>query len=118
MQKWIILILFISFSSCITKEQLKAAFIAGFYESSIFHYKFEMYPDSTFCLNNGLSKDIGEWVYENDTFFLYLEDSSKLNLVAKINNLKVENFKHKFRILKNMKLKSFSPSKIINLNKI
>lgn len=119
MKKLLILIThtIIVLSSCSKTESRKAAFMAGYYESSIIDYKFEMYPDSTFFLRRGLGKDKGIWQQEKDTFLLFIQDTLEMKLIAKITNSKAEVYVNEFRILKEMNLKTFSPPIIVQYPK-
>jgi len=100
-------------TSCASNKKKKKAFIAGWLEGSIVHYRFEMYPDATFLLDNGLNTDNGIWLNQKDTFLLFLKNGSESILVAQIINLEAESFLPKFSVLKKMNLKSFSPPKVI-----
>jgi hypothetical protein len=114
MQKIIYILLILSaclLVSCTSKKPKKAAFMASWFDSGIIFYQFEMYPDSSYCLDI-LGPEYGIWKVENDTFLLFEEDNLK-EPIAKIFELKCFYGKGGHGILRRMNLKAFDPPKII-----
>lgn len=99
------------FISCTSNQPRKEAFIAGYFDSSIIFYQFEMYPDSSYCLDI-IGSGYGIWSVKNDTFLLFKKDNLK-EPIAKIFELKCFYGKEGHRILKQMNLKAFDPPKVI-----
>lgn len=97
--------------SCISDEPKKEAFIAGYYDSGILFYQFEMYPDSSYCLDI-LGAEYGIWKVEKDTFLLFENENLKTP-IAKIFELKCFYGMKGHGILRRMYLKVFDPPKVI-----
>jgi hypothetical protein len=114
MQKIIHLLLILSaylLVSCTSKQPPKKAFIAGYFDSGMIFYQFEMYPDSSYCLDI-IGSEHGIWKVENDTFLLFENENLK-EPIAKIFELKCFYGKEGHRILTKMNLKAFDPPKVI-----
>ncbi|MBL4649039.1 MAG: hypothetical protein JKY03_04855 [Aureispira sp.] len=99
------------FISCTSNQPRKEAFIAGCFDSGIIFYQFEMYPDSSYCLDI-LGPKYGIWSVKNDTFLLFEKDNLK-EPIAKIFELKCFYGKGGHGILRQMNLKAFNPPKVI-----
>lgn len=96
---------------CTSTQSKKAAFIAGYFDSGMLFYQFEMYPDSSYCLDI-LGSEYGIWKVENDTFLLF-EKENLTEPIAKIFELKCFYGKGGHGILRRMNLKAFDPPKVI-----
>ena len=76
---------------------------------------FELFVDSTYLIDNGLSSLSGRWELKQDSFLLY--DDKKGQLAASIYQLKVNIYLAEYRRLGSMRLKSFSPPKVVQFPK-
>lgn len=97
--------------SCLLFSEKKKASMAGYYNSSIISYQFEMYPDSTFCLRT-IGTQCGTWKIKEDTFFLFEREDNN-QIVGKIHQGKCLYGISMYQILKEMDLKTFNPPKVI-----
>lgn len=99
------------FISCTSRQPEKVAFIAGYFDSGMIFYQFEMYLDSSYCLDI-LGAECGIWKVEKDTFLLFEKENLK-EPMAKIFELKCFYGKGGHGILRRMNLKAFDPPKVI-----
>jgi hypothetical protein len=109
-----ILLIFILFSSCQNHPKHKASLIAGYMNGSLSSTHFELFVDSTYLIDNGLSTLKGRWELMQDSFILY---DNKGQIAASIYQLKPNIYNKEYRSLGAMRLKSFSPAKVVQFPK-
>ena len=113
---WILMFIisYLIFSLKPNNESQKPCILAGYASGSIIDYRLEVYADSTFYLSSARNGKNKTWKIRSDTLLLFENGE----LCAKIVNLKATKFNGEgYQSLSIMKLKKFSPSKIVKYPK-